>query len=137
MTDPMLPDEFDNLVMKHYNFLADDFGFSIQKIFNYKYVAETSKMRIHIYLEHVVNLMVELEPIGEGASQLLRKNILPESVSVISISRHYDPSLKYKIEMLDEEKFISNISVELEKRSNLLTKYCAKILSGDLSDWPE
>ena len=137
MTDPMLPDEFDNLVMKHYNFLADDFGFSIQKIFNYKYVAETSKMRILIYLEHVVNLMVELEPIGEGASQLLRKNILPESVSVILISRHYDPSLKYKIEMLDEEKFISNISVELEKRANLLTKYCTKILSGDLSDWPE
>jgi hypothetical protein len=129
--------EFEKLVRKHYGFLEEDFGFSMRKLNDWAFLAETRDTRVSVYLEHHSVLVVEIEPIGEGAGQLLRQSILPESMTVLSIFKYYNAELKYAIERLDEKNFVDNVPVELEKRAALLKKYCTKILQGDYSDWPK
>ena len=135
MFTPISPDELEQLIKKHFQFLCDDFGFSIKKLSYYQYVAEANAVKVLFEVEHAVNLVIEIVPIGEGASFLLKQNIIPESISPISVSRYYDSNLEYKVEMIDENNFISNVPVELEKRAILLQKYCTKMLRGDFSDW--
>ena len=135
MFTPITPDEIEQLIKRHYQFLCDDFGFSIKKLSNYQYVAEAKNVKVNFNVEHGVNLVIEIEPVGEGASFLLRQNITPGTISPISISRFYDSNLEYKVDMIDEQGFISNVPVELERRALLLQKYCTKMLLGDFSDW--
>jgi hypothetical protein len=135
MFTPITPDELEQLIKTHYQFLCDDFGFSIKKLSNYQYVAEAKSVKILFDIEHAVNLVLEIEPIGEGASFLLRQNIIPGTISPISVSEYYDSNLDYKVEMIDENNFINNIPVELERQAILLHKYCEKMLRGDFTEW--
>ncbi len=137
MSEQIMPEDFERLIRKFYKFLEDDFGFSIKKLNDWAFVAETGSTRLSIYLEYYSALVVEIEPIGEGASQLLRQNILPSSMTILSIIKYYAPDLQYKNEMLNENNFVDNISVELERRASLLQKYFTKLLMGDYSDWPK
>jgi hypothetical protein len=135
MFTPITPDELEKLVNLHYQFLLDDFGFSIKKVGDYKFVAESKNVKVHIDVEHAVNVLIEIEPAGEAASFLLKQNIIPGTVSIISVSEYYDSNLEYKAEMIDENNFIDNVPVELEREALLLQKYCTKMLRGDFSDW--
>lgn len=127
---------FGQFVKKYYEFLEIDYGFSITKLDDWSYIAETHQTRVHIYLEHYTMLVVEIEPIGEASQKLLRENIVPSRADIIPMSRYYNPALHYKAEMLDEKNFVHNVPVELERRANLLKTYFANMLRGDFSDWP-
>ena len=135
MHELITPDEFDQLTRNNFQWLEDDFGFSIRKLKDWVYVAETNETRVHIYLQHFAILVVEIEPIGEPANKLLSQNILPSHADIVPISKYYNPELIYKPEMLDEKNYIQNIPLEIEKRAALLKTYLTKMLQGDFSDW--
>ena len=88
MSEQIMPEDFESLTRKFYKFLEDDFGFSIKKLNDWAFVAETGSTKLSIYLEYYSALVVEIEPIGEGASQLLRQNILPSSMTILSVIKY-------------------------------------------------
>lgn len=137
MPENLTTNDFDELVNVHYKFLEENFGFSVHKRSDWTYVVESHDTRIHIYLEHFAILVVEIEPIGEAAKQLLRKNLLPSIIDIVPISNYYDPELHYKAAMREEKRFEHNIPVEIARRAELLKKYFFKMLQGDFSEWGE
>jgi len=137
MPKVITPDEFNKLMKKSFRYLENEFSFSVRKVNDWTYVAETPDTRIYIYIEHYAILVVEIEPIGEQANQLLRQNILPSRADIVPMSKYYNPKLNYKPEMLDKKNYIHNIPIEIEKRATLLKTYFTKMLRGDFSDWPK
>ena len=133
MVQPITLDEFENLVIRHFGFLEKDFDFLFKRITNDSYRAESSRAIIHIYLEYGVNLIVEIESAGEAASQLRRQNIIPETITLLSVCQYYDPSTKIR----EEPNSKHDVRLEMERQANLLKKHCQKILKGDFSDWSE
>jgi hypothetical protein len=124
-------ENFESLVRRYYKFLESDFGFSIQKLRDDAFVVEKHNVKISIYLEYGVALIVEIVPTKEAATQLLKQNIFPEPLDVLSVSKYYNPALQY-------ENFINdNIPNGLEKRAALINEYLGKMLHGDFSDWPK
>lgn len=129
--------EFEALVIKHFKFLVDNHKFTVKKIDDWTYYIENRVMRVRILLEHSTLLSIAIEPIGEGANQLLRKNISPYGgLSLVIISMCLDSQLKYKIDR-HEGSIATNVPVELEKQTNLLNRYCQKMLKGDFSEWEQ
>lgn len=133
MIQPITLDEFGNLVIRHFGFLEKDFDFFFKRIANDSYRAESSRAIIHIYLEYGVNLVIEIEPAREAASQLRRQNIIPEAITLISIYKYYDVNTK----VIDESNSKYDLQLEMEKQAVLLKKHCQKMLKGDFSDWSE
>lgn len=129
--------EFEMLVKKYYKFLIDDFGFTLNKLGDWSFSLETRNAKVSLLVEHAILLSVALVPIGEEAARLLRQNVLPNGISVIVISMCLDPNLQYKIKRLDNKGIDNDILVEMERRAELLKKYCKKMLNGDFSDWGE
>jgi hypothetical protein len=127
--------EFEMLIKKHYKFLIDDFGFTLNKLGDWSFSLETKNAMVSFLVEHASLLSVALVPIGEEAARLLRQNILPNGISVIVISMCLDPTLQYKIQRLNNKNIDNNIPIEMERRAELLKKYCNKMLNGDFSDW--
>lgn len=129
------PDNFSGLVLRHYKFLVDEFDFKIIHENNWTYIFESTSVRVMVMMENTIDLVVEIEPIGESARFLLRQNILPFKLSVISICMCLDETLNYKIEKISEKKLIIDTPKEIEKRALLLKQYCPHILRGDFTDW--
>jgi len=127
--------EFEKLTIQHYQFLIDEFGFIINKIGDWSFSLETENARVFLLVEHATLLTVAIEPIGKGASQLLRQNILPKGIEVVVISMCLDPNLHYSVAKLDNKGIAHDIPTEMKRRAVLLKKYCEKMLNGDFSDW--
>jgi hypothetical protein len=128
-------EQFKELIYKNYQFLVDVYGFSINRKDEWFYLFERPEVIIRVFKEHTT-LVVDIEPIGKGASQLLKQNILPPRISVIVIAERLDPKLNYDIAIINQNNLVHNIPVEIERRSVLLKKYCTKMLQGDVSEWP-
>ncbi len=128
--------QFKNLVLRHYKFLSDDYGFSISQKDDFVYEAETSNAKIRIFIEYST-LVTDMEPAGESANELLRRNLIPKRMGITTICEYLDPGFHYEVEMLDNRNLVHNIPVELERRAILLKKYCGKLLQGDFSVWPD
>jgi hypothetical protein len=137
MIEQINASEFEKLVIKYYKFLIDDFGFTLNKLGDWSFSLETLNARVSLLAERPAQLTVALEPIGEEAKKLLRRNIFPKAMDVIVIAMCLDSSLQYKIARLNNKSIASNISVEMNHRAELLKKYCKKMLSDDFSDWDE
>lgn len=130
-------DNFGKLVLNNYKFLVDEYDFSFVKEGDWEYKFENATTRVVVMMEQAINLLVEVEPIGESARSLLRQNILPSRLDVISISMCLDKNLKYKIEKVSDKNMAINVPVEIEKQAYLLRKYCQALLQGNFSDWPQ
>lgn len=128
-------DNFGKRVLDHYGFLVDEYQCLLTQKDDWTYIFENTTTRVIIMMERGVNLVVEIEPIGEGARSLLRQNILPTKLGVIPICMCLDKELKYKVERQYEKSRFVNVPVELEKQADLLRKYCQHILHGDFSEW--
>ena len=135
ITEQITPDLFNNLTHKHFQFLEDEFGFSIQKINDWEFVAENLDSKIYIYVEHYAIFVVEIEPIGKAANQLLEKNIFPLRADIIPICKYYCPNIQYQPAILNQKNHIHNIPIEIEQRAKLLKTCLVKMLGGDFSDW--
>ena len=127
--------QFRNLVFEHYGFLSDDYGYSIARKGDFAYEMESGHGRIRIFIEYST-LVTDIEPVGESANQLLRRNLVPKRVGVTVVCEYLDPQLHYEVAMLDAKNLIQDISLELEKRATLLKAYCGELLRGDFSVWP-
>lgn len=130
-------DNFGKLVLNHYKFLIDEYNFSFVREDEWTYKFENATTRVIVMMERAINLVIEIEPIGESAKSLLRQNVLPSKLGVISISMCLDQDLKYKIEKISAKNRIINVPVELEKQAYLLRKYCQQMLQGNFNDWPQ
>lgn len=130
------PNEFKNLVDEYCRFLEIEYGCVIKKINDWKFTVENSTTRVLILIEGDA-LTIGIEPIGDGANQLLRQNIIPSGIEVYLLSECLDPTLHYEIALVGNEKYIHDIKVEIKKRTDLLRKYCTNMLQGDYSEWPE
>ena len=131
------PDNFGKLVLEHYKFLIDEHEFLVTKNNDWTYIFENTTTRVTVMMEQAINLVVDIEPIGEGAKSLLRQNILPTKLGVISISMCLDKDLKYKVEKRSERSRMVNVPAEIEKQAHLLRKYCQPMLQGDFRDWTQ
>jgi len=129
------PEEFKNLVEEQCQFLQTDYGCSLKKINDWKYTVENMTTRVLFLIEGDA-LTVGIEAIGEGANQLLRKNIIPSGTEVFVICECLDRELHYEIALIGKDRWIHNIPIEIENRTRLLRKYCTKMLQGDFSEWP-
>jgi hypothetical protein len=136
MPEYISPEEFKRLIEEHCKFLQSDFGCVIEKITDWKYIAENSTTRILLLIEGNA-LTIGLEPIGEGANQLLRINIIPSSIEVVVISECLDPKFKYQLTLINGKEYMHDIPIEIKKRTKLLKNYCMNMLRGDFSEWPK
>lgn len=137
MPEQITASEFDKFTKQSFEYLEKEYGFTMRKLDDWAYVAETSNTIIHIYVEHYAILVVEIEPIGEPAKWLLSQNMLPSRAGIVPLSNYYNPNLNYEPALLDPINFVQNIPVELDKRAELLKTYFIKMLQGDFSDWPQ
>jgi len=137
MPEQITASEFAKYTKQSFEYLEKEYGFTMRKLDDWDYVAETSNTKIHIYVEHYAILVVEIEPIGEQAKWLLSQNILPARAGIVPMSNYYNPNLNYQPAMLDPKNFVQNIPVELDKRADLLKTYFINMLQGDFSDWPQ
>ncbi len=129
-------EEFELLVREQSKFLLIDYDCSLVKVNDWKYFIENGTTRV-MYLIEGDALALGIEPIGDGANQLLKQNIIPSSIDVFVISECLDPTLRYSVITIGENWYIHNIQVEIKNRTNLLKKYCQKMLQGDYSQWPD
>jgi hypothetical protein len=127
--------EFKTLVNRYYQFLIDDFDFSIDKSDDWSFNLKAKNTRVFLLVEHAILLTVALEPIEQEARKLLRQNILPRGIEVAVVSMCLDPELRYKAKRINNS-IAHDIPFEMERRAELLKKYCTKMLTGDFSDWP-
>lgn len=130
-------EKLEELIRYHFKFLEDDYGFAFSREENWKYSFQTTKVDVSILIEHRINPVVEIQPINESASNLLKNNVLPNRYGVIAISMCLDPALKYKIEKISEKSAHVHIPIEIKKRADLLKRYCSNILKGDFSCWSQ
>lgn len=121
-------EEFGSLVKTHFGFLVDEYDFSLKKNSDWSYDIVSPATKVSVFVEKNT-LVVGVEPIGETARELLRNNILPGQFSVSVIARSLSPSLDYKV-IWDEP-----IPTAMERKAQLLKKYCVEILNGDFTKW--
>lgn len=129
-----LIDKFDVLVKKHCSFLIDDYGFSLVKVGNTKYVFSTETTKIQMFIEHY-SIVVGIEPTGISAHQLLQKNIVPQSVSPVAIAKALNSNSKYEFMWLDENSSIELIEQNFEREIDLIKQFCVSLLKGNSADW--
>lgn len=137
MHDTANLDNFGKLVFDHYKFLVDEHDFLMAREDEWTYKFENATTRVTIMMERGSNLVIEIEPIGESAKSLLRQNILPSKLGVITICLCLDQNLKYSVAKLNLIHKIIDVPVELEKQAHLLRKYCGNMLKGNFDDWPQ
>ncbi len=136
MVKSIEPDRFEKLIDEHLGFLAEEYGFRFAQQGPLSFTAETSDARLSIYMEHAV-LIIELEPIGESAGALLRRNFIPTKLSILDVAQVLDPSVRYEVQMLDRRNFVVDVASELPRQAQLLRRYFGPLLGGVFTRWPE
>jgi hypothetical protein len=124
------PHELEALVKKSFGFLSDEYQFVMKKKSDLNYDFETSVTRVSVFVEYN-RVVVGIEPVGEEARKLLRKNILPEQLDVVVVAEGLNPDLDYKV-IWDEP-----ITSAMERKSQVVKVYCTDFLLGDFAKWTD
>jgi hypothetical protein len=121
-------DSFADLVKKHFQFLIDDYGFSLGSEDHFLVQYRTSECRVHIGLDRC-QVLVELRP--------ERASICQDAwVGLGEVVLYKDPSVRFRNAPHPTEYNrdpVAYLNKQLPRLARWLRQYCEEMLRGDFS----